>query len=200
MPNCRSSPAECTCVWAVMTRSTSVVPVRGCPMTQIEFLKVFTSLVMGKTPEEPDHAVCVECKLKENECVYERGMICLGPKKVLGVFGEIHPKILGAMDVKGPAMGFTLWPAEIPEPRSTSTTRPALDISDLQAVERAAGREGVRLRHAVGPSPFGPVVEDRAHPLDPPFVFHARILRPCTAPVAPGRRRGVRCGARWRSP
>ncbi len=53
--------------------------VRGCPMTQIEFLKVFTSLVMGKEPIEPTHSVCVECKLKENECVYEKGMICLGP-------------------------------------------------------------------------------------------------------------------------
>lgn len=53
--------------------------VRGCPMTQIEFLKVFTDLVMGKTPVEPEHSVCVECKLKENECVYEKGMICLGP-------------------------------------------------------------------------------------------------------------------------
>lgn len=53
--------------------------VRGCPMTQIEFLKVFTALVMGKRPVESDEAVCVECKLKENECVLERGMICLGP-------------------------------------------------------------------------------------------------------------------------
>lgn len=53
--------------------------VRGCPMTQREFLKVFTSLVMGKQPVEPDEAVCVECKLKENECVYDKGMICLGP-------------------------------------------------------------------------------------------------------------------------
>lgn len=53
--------------------------IRGCPMTQIEFLKVFTSLVMGKAPIEPDSAVCVECKLNENECVYDKGMICLGP-------------------------------------------------------------------------------------------------------------------------
>jgi phenylalanyl-tRNA synthetase beta chain len=64
------------------------------------------------------------------------GTICLGPKKVLGVFGEIHPKVLAAMDVKGPAMGFTLWPAEIPTPRKTGATRAALQISDLQAVER----------------------------------------------------------------
>ncbi|QFT58666.1 Phenylalanine--tRNA ligase beta subunit [Sulfitobacter sp. THAF37] len=64
------------------------------------------------------------------------GMICLGPKKVLGIFGELHPRVLSAMDVKGPAMAFTLWPGEIPLPRRASATRAALKISDLQAVER----------------------------------------------------------------
>ena len=64
------------------------------------------------------------------------GMICLGPKKVLGIFGEVHPRILSAMDVKGPAMAFTLWPDEIPMSRKSGATRPALQISDLQAVER----------------------------------------------------------------
>ncbi len=64
------------------------------------------------------------------------GMICLGPKKVLGVFGELHPRVLGAMDVKGPAVAFTLWPGEVPLPRTQAATRPALAISDLQAVER----------------------------------------------------------------
>jgi phenylalanyl-tRNA synthetase beta chain len=64
------------------------------------------------------------------------GKICLGPKKVLAVFGEIHPKVLKAMDVKGPAMGFTIWPAEIPFPKSKSAARAALELRDLQAVER----------------------------------------------------------------
>ncbi len=64
------------------------------------------------------------------------GMICLGPKKVLGIFGELHPRVLAAMDVKGPVVGFTLWPGEIPFPRSASATRPALAASDLQPVER----------------------------------------------------------------
>lgn len=64
------------------------------------------------------------------------GRICLGPKKVLGVFGELHPKVLQAMDIKGPAMAFTLYPDQVPLPRKTGATRPALDISDLQAVER----------------------------------------------------------------
>ena len=64
------------------------------------------------------------------------GKICLGPKKVLGVFGELHPKVLTEMGVKGPAMAFTLWPGEIPMPRKTGATRPALALKDLQAVER----------------------------------------------------------------
>jgi phenylalanyl-tRNA synthetase beta chain len=64
------------------------------------------------------------------------GRICLGPKKVLGVFGEVHPRILQALDVKGPAVAFTLYPADIPLPRKSSASRGALDISDLQAVER----------------------------------------------------------------
>ncbi|NNK78126.1 MAG: phenylalanine--tRNA ligase subunit beta [Litoreibacter sp.] len=64
------------------------------------------------------------------------GKVCLGPKKVLAVFGEIHPKVLTAMDIKGPAMGFTIWPAEVPFPKTKSATRPALHLRDLQAVER----------------------------------------------------------------
>ena len=64
------------------------------------------------------------------------GKICLGPKKVLGVYGELHPRVLAALDVKGPAMAFTLWPGEVPLPRKSGATRAALQISDLQAVER----------------------------------------------------------------
>ncbi|MBO9434123.1 phenylalanine--tRNA ligase subunit beta [Ruegeria sp. R13_0] len=64
------------------------------------------------------------------------GKIYLGPKKVLGVFGELHPRILQAMDIKGPAMAFTIWPDEVPLPRKSGATRAALELRDLQAVER----------------------------------------------------------------
>ncbi|QFT71560.1 phenylalanine--tRNA ligase subunit beta [Ruegeria sp. THAF33] len=64
------------------------------------------------------------------------GKICLGPKKVLGVFGELHPRVLQAMDIKGPAMAFTIWPDEVPLPRKSGATRAALELRDLQAVER----------------------------------------------------------------
>ena len=64
------------------------------------------------------------------------GMICLGPKKVLAVFGELHPKVLREMDIKGPAVGFMIWPDEVPVPKSKTNTRAALVATDLQAVER----------------------------------------------------------------
>ena len=64
------------------------------------------------------------------------GQICLGPKKVLGVFGELHPKVLREMDIKGPAVAFTLWPEEVPQPKNRTATRPALVVSEFQAVER----------------------------------------------------------------
>jgi len=64
------------------------------------------------------------------------GQICLGPKKVLGVFGELHPKVLREMDIKGPAVAFTIWPEEVPQPKNRTATRPALVVSEFQAVDR----------------------------------------------------------------
>ncbi|MBV1866883.1 MAG: phenylalanine--tRNA ligase subunit beta [Marinosulfonomonas sp.] len=64
------------------------------------------------------------------------GQIALGPKNILAVFGEVHPRILAAMDVKGPAMAFTVFPDRVPFPKKVTTTRAALALNDLQAVER----------------------------------------------------------------
>ena len=64
------------------------------------------------------------------------GCICLGPTKVLAIFGEIHPKILRKMDVKGEVVAFSIWPEAIPIPRNSLPTKPALNLVDLQAVER----------------------------------------------------------------
>jgi phenylalanyl-tRNA synthetase beta chain len=64
------------------------------------------------------------------------GKICLGPKKVLGVFGELHPKVLREMDIKGPAVAFVLYPEDVPLPKKKLTARPALQTTDLQAVDR----------------------------------------------------------------
>lgn len=64
------------------------------------------------------------------------GKLSLGPKNVLAGFGEIHPKVLKAMGVKGPAVAFAVHIAKPPFPKNKSTTRTALNFSDLQAVDR----------------------------------------------------------------
>ncbi len=60
----------------------------------------------------------------------------LGPKTVLATFGELHPRVLAALDVKGPAVAATVRIEAVPLPRTRGTARPALRLSDLQAVER----------------------------------------------------------------
>ncbi|GAB4259819.1 MAG: cytochrome b [Deferrisomatales bacterium] len=61
----------------------AVVPVDhripGCPIDGREFLGVLQALVVGRIPELPPHPVCVECKLAELPCTFERGLLCLGP-------------------------------------------------------------------------------------------------------------------------
>jgi phenylalanyl-tRNA synthetase beta chain len=63
------------------------------------------------------------------------GNIGLGPN-TLATFGEVHPRVLAALGVKGPAVAFTILVANVPQPKVKTPTRPALGISDLQAVER----------------------------------------------------------------
>ena len=63
------------------------------------------------------------------------GAIGLGPN-VMATFGEVHPKVLAEMGVKGPAVAFTVLVANVPFPKVKTPTRPALTISDLQAVDR----------------------------------------------------------------
>ncbi|MBN2535841.1 MAG: hypothetical protein JXB88_23375 [Spirochaetales bacterium] len=51
----------------------------GCPVNREEFLRIVKELCLGKIPRIPDYPVCVECKLKENICLFDEGTICLGP-------------------------------------------------------------------------------------------------------------------------
>jgi coenzyme F420-reducing hydrogenase gamma subunit len=51
----------------------------GCPIDREEFVRVTKQLLQGRIPKLPDFPLCVECKLKENVCLYHRGEVCLGP-------------------------------------------------------------------------------------------------------------------------
>jgi len=51
----------------------------GCPMNNREFLRLVTCLLSNQPFQLPEAAVCTECKRLGNLCLYEKGIICLGP-------------------------------------------------------------------------------------------------------------------------
>jgi len=92
----------------------AVVPVDyhipGCPIHKEEFVRIVQALLMGKKPDIPDYPVCVECKLKDNLCVYELGQKCLGPITRAGC-GAWCPSNLDAVK----AAGTSATPTETPD-------------------------------------------------------------------------------------
>lgn len=65
------------------------------------------------------------------------GRIALGPKVTLGWFGELHPALAAELDIEGPVAAFEIDLDALPEPRKKATrTKPALELSALQAVSR----------------------------------------------------------------
>ena len=68
------------------------------------------------------------------------GVMGLGPKNVLAAFGELHPRVLEAMDIKGPVVAFEVYLDNIPQPKvkkgESGKIKPALILSPFQPVER----------------------------------------------------------------
>ncbi len=64
------------------------------------------------------------------------GTLRLGPKNILATFGELHPRVLKALDVNGPVVGFEVFLSRVPAPRNASALKPALSMSNLQTTER----------------------------------------------------------------
>ena len=64
------------------------------------------------------------------------GTIQMGSQNKLAHFGEIHPRVLAAMDVKGPLAAFEVVLNAIPGSKSKSATKAALSASDLMPLTR----------------------------------------------------------------
>jgi phenylalanyl-tRNA synthetase beta chain len=62
------------------------------------------------------------------------GAIRLGPKTVLAHFGEIHPRLMRVLDLKGPAMGFEVYLDAVPPARAKA--QGGFRPSAFQPVER----------------------------------------------------------------
>jgi phenylalanyl-tRNA synthetase beta chain len=65
------------------------------------------------------------------------GTIQIGPQNVLGSFGELHPRVIAALDAEGPLVGFEVILEQIPQPKTRPTRAKAmLDLAPFQPVER----------------------------------------------------------------
>ena len=65
------------------------------------------------------------------------GTIQMGPKNVIGHFGELHPRALAALGAEGTLVGFEVILENIPEPKAKPTrAKPLLELSPFQPVER----------------------------------------------------------------
>ena len=65
------------------------------------------------------------------------GTIAMGPK-VIAQFGELHPKVLAAFDIKVPVAGFEIFLDAIPDAKTkgNSKAKPLFQPSPFQAIER----------------------------------------------------------------
>jgi phenylalanyl-tRNA synthetase beta chain len=62
------------------------------------------------------------------------GTVRQGPKLVLATFGEVHPKVLEALDLPGPAVAFEVFLDAVPEPKRRRKGAP--DLPAFQPVRR----------------------------------------------------------------
>ncbi len=63
------------------------------------------------------------------------GTIAMGPKAI-AQFGELHPKVLAAFDLKVPAAGFEIFLDAIPDAKAKGKAKPLFQPSPFQAIER----------------------------------------------------------------
>jgi len=62
------------------------------------------------------------------------GVVRQGPKTVLATFGEVHPSVLAALDLPGPAVAFEVFLDAVPEPKRRRKGAP--DLPPFQPVRR----------------------------------------------------------------
>ncbi len=63
----------------------------GCPINKEEFLELTKKLIavwqagtLDQIPKIPQRPVCYECQLKQNKCLLQEGLPCLGPIMLAG--------------------------------------------------------------------------------------------------------------------
>lgn len=66
----------------------------GCPINKDELFEFTKKILVGDIYKIPQRPVCYECQLKQNECLLQKGLPCIGPI------------ILGGCDAPCPSVGY----------------------------------------------------------------------------------------------
>lgn len=95
---------------------------RGCPVNPQQLLELVTSLLVGRKPNIPTYALCIECKRRGIPCLLvSRGKPCLGPitqagcgalcpacqRPCYGCFGPMEQPNMPAMGQQLAALGLS---------------------------------------------------------------------------------------------
>lgn len=78
--------------------------ITGCPIEKEQFISAISNLLNGDPPLLPAYPVCVECKMRENNCLLiEKRAICCGPLTVGGCNARCPELRVACVGCRGPA-------------------------------------------------------------------------------------------------
>lgn len=78
--------------------------IAGCPIEKAQFLAAIASLLNGDPPTYPEYPVCMECRMRENNCLLiEKGIVCCGPLTVAGCDSRCPAMGVPCIGCRGPS-------------------------------------------------------------------------------------------------
>jgi len=78
--------------------------VPGCPVSKAEVEKIVQHLVWGTPFRFPSYPVCLECKQRFNLCLFDLGLLCMGPITMGGCDAPCPSGGLECRGCRGPAV------------------------------------------------------------------------------------------------